>query len=356
MNYDLNSVDISLVVQIVNDNGLPVTGLNAAAFPTITLARSNSSQVLSLSDLAAIDSAHTAGGVWEISGGRYRLDLPDSVFLSAGPLAVIGEVTGKRVLHPVVNVTADLLDTSEDPDTTQDIGVKTEDSIVRLDFQERNAEGVVNPDVVTVTVYKDDLSTEIPDTTGISIVNPFASNVGAVRIRLDTSNDTGKANYWADGSSYLVKVTTVLQSDVYGVADQTKVRWFRFTLSAATVAVEDHAQPEFDWNLSSETGDVLEVAAWLDINGQTVDIDALDAAATCSIIIREFSAAIGAPLLTFNLTANVAAEYEDKRFQKEYTNPSAGSPILAASSEYDIEVIITVNGVTYERNFSRKTF
>ena len=408
--------------------------------------------------LASLTAGHSDGGIEHIDDGAYRLDLEDdAVAEGASYVDIGGTITGMIVIGGRIRLTALDLDdaeseTPDDDETVQDIGVREVDSTFYLNFLELNGDGPVNPSSVAITMFKNGSTTAIPDTDGISGAIGFASKTGLVQISIDSSNDSGKAGWWAKGASYLVEAISTIPSSVYDGADITKRRYWRFTLGDAngvgdvpdmlqkttidtlasqtsftltegspdddayngamlipvdqttgeqkdvvqitdyvgltkTITLEaapeftiadgdiikiiaspqqldtieaavetDHAECQFDWNLSSETGDVLEVAAWLDLNGQTADIDTLHAAATCSIKIREFSAATGAPLLTFNLTANVANEYEDKRFQFEYTNPAPGSPILDARAEYDIEVIITINSTTYERNFSRKTF
>jgi hypothetical protein len=58
---------------------------------------------LSLSDLAAIDSAHNDGGMYEIGNGEYRLDIPDAACASGVPaVSVQGTVDGGVVLgYPI---------------------------------------------------------------------------------------------------------------------------------------------------------------------------------------------------------------------------------------------------------------
>lgn len=101
------AVDTSIDVQIVDDTGLPVTGLVAATFPTLTISRGSGADVAftALSDLAALTTAHTDGGVKERGGGVYRLDLPDSVASSAATKVTIrGEATNKRLICPPLQV------------------------------------------------------------------------------------------------------------------------------------------------------------------------------------------------------------------------------------------------------------
>lgn len=107
LNYAPGSTSVSEDIQIVDDSGLPVTGLVAATFPTLTYSRAGANADVAfpaLSDLAAITTAWAAGGVKERGNGVYRLDLPDGIFTSAGVVKVRGEATGKHVLVPWIQV------------------------------------------------------------------------------------------------------------------------------------------------------------------------------------------------------------------------------------------------------------
>ena len=106
----LNASTPSVIVQIVDDSGLPVTGLNAATFPTVYfgLAGTNIFDILSLTDIALGDAwLGNDGGLAEYRDGRYRLDLPNSITATAGAWSVWGEASGKRLLCPLLEVTAD---------------------------------------------------------------------------------------------------------------------------------------------------------------------------------------------------------------------------------------------------------
>ena len=97
----------SLTIQIVDDSGLAVTGLVAATFPSLSyqVAGPNAAVAFpALSDLAAITTAYSSGGVKELSGGYYRLDVPDAAWASAGKVRIIGEASGKHVLVETIDV------------------------------------------------------------------------------------------------------------------------------------------------------------------------------------------------------------------------------------------------------------
>lgn len=100
------STNNSVTVEVVDDTGLPVTALNAASFPAAEYQRLNEAAVsISLIDLAAIGSAFSAGGIFEIGLGRYRLDVADAAFATAtGQLTIMGETTNKRIICPPIEV------------------------------------------------------------------------------------------------------------------------------------------------------------------------------------------------------------------------------------------------------------
>jgi hypothetical protein len=100
------TTSLSIDVQIVDDSGLPVTGLVASTFPAVTYSVGNNTAAvaITLSDLAAITSVYSSGGLKERSGGRYRLDLPNAAIASAGVVTLIGEATGKHLICPPVQV------------------------------------------------------------------------------------------------------------------------------------------------------------------------------------------------------------------------------------------------------------
>lgn len=107
MIFDSGATSQSIDVQIVDDTGLPVTGLVAATFPALTysLAGPNADVAFpALSDLATITTAYASGGVKERGNGVYRLDVPNGVFTTAGQVRIRGEATGKHVLVPIIDV------------------------------------------------------------------------------------------------------------------------------------------------------------------------------------------------------------------------------------------------------------
>jgi hypothetical protein len=112
------STSVSITVTVVDDSGLAVTGLVAATFPATVYERVAEAEVpITLSDLAAVTSTYSSGGVKEVGGGDYRLDVPDAAFDTATRLRVRGEATGKHLLCPHIDVK------SVQAQFTQDTGV-----------------------------------------------------------------------------------------------------------------------------------------------------------------------------------------------------------------------------------------
>ena len=66
------TTNVTIEITVVDDDGLPVTGLVAATMPSIYYSRAGETlpSAISLSDLAAQNSTHSDGGVKELAGGR----------------------------------------------------------------------------------------------------------------------------------------------------------------------------------------------------------------------------------------------------------------------------------------------
>lgn len=107
MSYVIGATSQSVDVLIVDDSGLPVTGLVAGTFPALVYSRAGANANVAfpaLTNLATITTAWAAGGVKERSGGRYRLDVPDAIFAVSGLVQIIGEETDKRVIALPIDV------------------------------------------------------------------------------------------------------------------------------------------------------------------------------------------------------------------------------------------------------------
>lgn len=110
MQISPGSTSVTVTFILVDDSGLPVTGKVAATLPPINYTRTREAAVaITLADLALITSAWASGGVKEIGGGRYRLDLPNAAVATAtAELEVYGEASGLHIIperHSVGDVT-----------------------------------------------------------------------------------------------------------------------------------------------------------------------------------------------------------------------------------------------------------
>ena len=104
MIYPIGSTSQSMDVVIVNDQGIPVTGLDHTTFPTVKYSKAgpNADVTITLVALAALTTVWTSGGVKERGEGVYRLDLPDALFSSQAKVLLRGETTDKRLIaHPI---------------------------------------------------------------------------------------------------------------------------------------------------------------------------------------------------------------------------------------------------------------
>lgn len=101
----VGETDITLVVKIWHDDGKPYLGLVAATLPVLHIARSSNIAVIDVTthDLTSVTDAHSDGGVFELGGGRYRFDAPDSAWTLDTLVEVYGEDTDLHVdLEPIV--------------------------------------------------------------------------------------------------------------------------------------------------------------------------------------------------------------------------------------------------------------
>jgi hypothetical protein len=129
-----DTADLSITIRVYDDAGLPVTGLVAATFPTVKLCSSRGADsTISLSDLAAVTSTYSSGGVKERGDGAYRLDVP--TLSTADTYTIRGEATDKRVIAPLIQVAGDL-----DDITAAAAGGAAHEDIVNLNLDEAISE------------------------------------------------------------------------------------------------------------------------------------------------------------------------------------------------------------------------
>ena len=98
----------SVDVQIVDDNGLAVTGLTYSTAPTIkySLGGANADATISLVTLATVTTAWVSGGFIERGNGVYRLDVPNAALSSVGEVTLRAEASGQHLVCPRLMVVA----------------------------------------------------------------------------------------------------------------------------------------------------------------------------------------------------------------------------------------------------------
>jgi len=107
MIIDSGATGQSIDIQIVDDAGLPVTGLLAAGFPSLkySIAGANADVSFpSLSDLDTLTTGFAAGGVKERGEGVYRVDCPNAMFADAGRVKIRGEASGTHVIVDTIEI------------------------------------------------------------------------------------------------------------------------------------------------------------------------------------------------------------------------------------------------------------
>lgn len=104
------TTDVSVVIRIVDSgDGTPETGVTSATSGINLGYRREGAAVVNLTetDLSALTDAHSDGGLLHISGGYYRVDLPDAACASgATGVLVAGTITGMVVIGCYVQLVA----------------------------------------------------------------------------------------------------------------------------------------------------------------------------------------------------------------------------------------------------------
>lgn len=269
MMFDTGATSQSIDIRIVDDSGLPVTGLVSSTFPTLkaSVAGPNADTTITTSDLSLITTAYSSGGVKERGEGVYRLDLPDTLLASAGVIKIRGEASGKRVIADTIQVGAPVnaVRLNGTAQTARDIGA----SVVTANAS----------DVTAIKAKTDNLPASPASTTNItagtitSVTNAVttsnASDVTAIKAKTDqlTFTVTNKVDATADvdASSIATDVLTTQMTEDYaaeGVAP---------TLAQAIMLL---LQREFNVSISGSTMTVKKLdgsttAATLTLNSAT---------------------------------------------------------------------------------------
>lgn len=108
MRVAAGSTDQSVVIRIVDStDGTPEEGVTSGSggLALWYCRMGGTVTALTESDLAAVDSAHSDGGMKHMDDGYYRVDIPDAAFATGAPRVTIGgTVTGMVVLGTIVEI------------------------------------------------------------------------------------------------------------------------------------------------------------------------------------------------------------------------------------------------------------
>jgi len=209
------STDQSTVIKIIDSTtGLPENAVehNTAGIDLWWRREQETKTVIVEAALAALDSAHSDGGIELIGDGYYRLDLPDAaVAAGAGEnsVQVGGTVTGMVVIgneHALVDYDPydNGLTTGGSP-LVRDagyVGDYKEDETVYFPWGTIDRSGAsVNPTTAgTIRVYKTDGTGEVTAPTGITDTRIFDTVVGHHLCTIDLSATT----FYEKGMDYSV--------------------------------------------------------------------------------------------------------------------------------------------------------
>jgi hypothetical protein len=99
------TTSLSVDVMLADDEGLPLSGLLAAAWPPVIASPAFGADVpVTLVNLGSVSSPWASGGVISRGGGVYRLDLPNSIGAAANVWTLRGEAAGKHLIANPVQV------------------------------------------------------------------------------------------------------------------------------------------------------------------------------------------------------------------------------------------------------------
>lgn len=107
MNIPTSATSQSITVQVVDDTGLPVTGLDHTTFPALYYCLEGANDDVAfgtLNDLTTTHDSYNSLGLKERGRGYYRVDAPNAMLTTAGKVKIQGEATNKRVISPVIEV------------------------------------------------------------------------------------------------------------------------------------------------------------------------------------------------------------------------------------------------------------
>lgn len=120
-----------------------------------------------------------------------------------------------------------------------------------------------------------------------------------------------------------------------------------FTMAATDLIsiVADHQTPivHAEVSVKSTAGLAAQLSVWMEVAGKLVPIASLDAAATCSVVVREHDS--GVALFTAN---GVAADITSSIFEYEKATPA-----FTDDRQYSVVATITLNSIPFSTNHNR---
>ena len=208
------STDQSTVIRILDSTTfLPETAVehNTAGIDLWYRREKEAKTSITEAALAALDSAHSDGGIEHIGDGYYRLDLPDAA-VAAGSgensVQIGGTVTGMIVIgneHALVDY--DPYDAGGGSPLVigaGDVGDFKKNGVVHFFWNtiDRSGAAVAPSTAGTLRIYVDDGTGEITAPTGITDNRAFDGVVGVHECKVDLNSATQSA--YAVGKNYSV--------------------------------------------------------------------------------------------------------------------------------------------------------
>lgn len=145
---ELSSASNSILITVCDAAGAGVDGLVAATLPDIYWSAPGAAATqITLSDLVAVDSAWSSGGVKGKGSGEYRLDLPDA--LSSGVAAGTRKVFGSDGTNTVIPADINLVITQVFPDNFAAMGIDAFGNVQADAAETRAALGMASADLDT---------------------------------------------------------------------------------------------------------------------------------------------------------------------------------------------------------------
>lgn len=206
------STDQSTIIRILDSTTfLPETAVEHNTAGIDLWYRREQSTKVSITEaaLAALDSAHSDGGIEHIGDGYYRLDLPDgacAVGAGKNSVQIGGTVTGMIVIgneHALVDYDPyDFRGGSNLVIPAGDVGDFKKDGEVHFIWNtiDRSGASIAPSTAGTLRVYKDDGTGEITAPTGITDTRAFDGVVGQQECKIALSAN----NFYAKEKNYSV--------------------------------------------------------------------------------------------------------------------------------------------------------